>query len=1306
VYEERAVVTGDVYFRDFAVHRYLESELGKLRLLRAHDSGAESYYSREFFGDTSVEDVRSAIADIRDGYASQAGRYDYYDAAERLPVEYHYLRGPDWDLRPNQRAAVKQFKKAVESGRSNLLMYAVMRFGKSFTSLCCAKAIDAQTVLVVSAKADVKAEWKKTVESAGNFAGYVFLDSDALLRDPAAVTVAREQDLGVVMFLTLQDLQGPHIKGKHEELFQSELDLLIVDETHFGARAAEYGRILEASGQPVDDAKSLSRGEDDLVETTEAEQQLKVLRAAVRLHLSGTPYRILMGSEFTKDDIVSFVQFSDIVHDQEEWDRNNLARDEPSEEWENPYFGFPQMLRFAFNPSQGARRKMVELQKAGASFALSALLEPRSISHDKDGLHKELRHEPEVLDLLRAIDGSEQDDEVLGFLDDPRIKDGMMCRHMVMVLPYCASCDAIEALIESHQVEFKNLGDYEVINISGVEGAKRYKTPEAVKKAIYDAEGQGRKTLTLTVNRMLTGSTVEQWDTMIYLKDSSSPQEYDQAVFRLQNQYVRTIHAENEVKRDNAIRENLKPQTLLVDFDPDRLFRMQEQKSLIYNVNSVENGNAKLQQRVEEELRISPVITMNLGKIRRVEAANILEAVSNYSSQRSIADEARDIPVDLEVLSNEEIRRVIEAQSEIGAKAGLTMSPIVGDEHDLDTPSVDGPAGDQEGDDQPPETGGGADVGEARDRDDRTKILTRKLQTYYQRILFFAMLSPTRVQSLSDIVAGVGDADSSRIARHLSLDPAILRALLTELDPFKLSSLDYKIQNIAQLVRDESLEPVERAERALRKFTRISDSEVRTPSWLCRDLVAEVPGDRLIALVKRGERLLDLSSKSGEFAVALFRRLTTELGVEPDAIRNLIFAVPTSSIAYEFTRRFYEVLGLDVRNIVTRFTAYELIAQRAGGAGLAVTEVTALLREGDVKFDEIQLDYPQSKGNGSVMFGAVVGNPPYQASDGGFGTSSGPIYQHFVELAKRLNPEFISMVIPSRWFAGGKGLNDFRREMLGDDHIRSLHDYLTASDVFADVGFKGGVCYFLRDRDNPGECTVTTLYRDADPSIATRPLLESGADVFVRFNEGLAILRKVLTVEGDSDGALALAQDLRFSTLVSPRKPFGLDTSFRARKSRRAGDVKVYQNGGAGYVSRSEVKYRSHLIDEWKIFVSYLAPGTGNKDTYPHRVISTPFVGEPGSISTETYLAVGPFPSRQEAENALSYLSCRLTRLLVQLRKASQHVTSGVYSFVPLQDWSRRWEDEDLYARYGLTAEEIAFVERIVRPLGGPVTAK
>lgn len=1303
-YEHKATVTDDVYFRDHAVHHYLEVSLGKERLKPQDLPKKDLYYSREFFKDATPSDIDEAINDICEKYVEHSDKYAYYDSNKRLPVTMHYERGTKWTLRPNQKEAIDNFIKAVDSGRTNLLMYAVMRFGKSFTSLACAKAINAKTVLIVSAKADVREEWKKNVEQPGNFEGYNFLSSKELLENDNAISDIHAKDEVAVIFLTLQDLQGTEIKAKHAQVFENKIDLLIVDETHFGARAQSYGEILrnvqtDEKKDIKDNIKFLDKQEDDQIDLEDANKQIKELKAKVRLHLSGTPYRILMGSEFEPEDIISFVQFTDIAHEQAAWDAKNLDKDDV-EEWDNPYFGFPQMIRFAFHPSKRAIEKMNELKKHGVSLALSALFKPKSIKKDtKTNGHQKFVHEDEVFDLLKIIDGSSSDSKLLGFLDYDKIKQGQMCRHIVMVLPYCASCDAMEKLIKDHALEFKNLGEYEILNISGVDAQHYFHTPTDIKNRIAKLESEGKKTLTLTVNRMLTGSTVEQWDTMIYLKDTASPQEYDQAIFRLQNQYVRELSDGTKV-----IKECLKPQTLLVDFDPHRLFTMQEKKSLIYNANIDKNGNSKLGERIEEELKISPIITMNHNHLEQVHATDILKEVSHYNNSRSITDEVIDLPIDLSILNNEHMKTVIEDQNPFGSKAGLTMeaheSETGGQDFDVNDgtdETLDDHNDDTEPHKQPSLT--------AITDDKEIKDLENKIRTYYQRILFFSFLCPESVKSLDDILETLHQGKNNRLAKNLGISTNDIEVLRNVLNAFNLSALDYKIQNISTLASDESLNPLERAVTSLAKFSRMSSSEIITPIKIADEMVEMLPEDQLRQIVSSGEKLLDIASKAGEYTVALVKHLQA-LGFTLDEIRNSIYAIPTSSVAYEFTRRFYEILGLNTACISKNFTSYDLLDIKTDNEEVNYNRITELLSQ-KKDFDKITLE-DKIQGGETVKFGAIVGNPPYQESDGGAQASARPIYHKFVEITNQLSTNLTTLIIPTRWYAGGKGLDKFRDHMLANTHISQLHDFINPETVFPGTNNRGGVCYFLIDKtykaDYGSGTHIFTHYENKHVYNATRPLNSFHLDIFLRDSIGVSIVKKLLS----RSSFKPLADH------VSSRKPFGLDgdifktTAFSLDKSTLESPVTCYcKSKLTGYVQRNIIKSNNSWIDKWKVLTPYANNiGTELKDDNQNC-----FVAFPNSVCSETFIVIGfdLVNDEKDANNLSNYLKTKFSRFLHAQAKVSQHGTKQTYRFVPVPDLSKdspiNWNlslneiDEQLFNFYGLNEEEKQHIRNSIKDM-------
>lgn len=317
---------------------------------------------------------------------------------------------------------------------------------------------------------------------------------------------------------------------------------------------------------------------------------------------------------------------------------------------------------------------------------------------------------------------------------------------------------------------------------------------------------------------------------------------------------------------------------------------------------------------------------------------------------------------------------------------------------------------------------------------------------------------------------------------------------------------------------------------------------------------------------------------------------------------------------------------------------------------------------------------------GEMQFDVIIGNPPYQLDDGGYGTSAAPIYQLFIEQALALEPRYAVFVTPSRWMTGGKGLDKFRRRMLSDERLRSVVDYPKLYEAFPGVKIRGGISHFLWDRDHKGACSVQTIW----DGVPTGPEVErhlNSYDVLIRRNEAVPILEKVRAKKEPS-----------IDSRVSSRKPFGFPTNFhgRARPNGLKIAVKMFGSQKISWLERSEVTTNPQWIDEWKVLMTAVQ---GTSAAIETKFLSKPIIAEPGTVCSETYLVAGHFPDQQSAKNYASYLRTRFVRFLVSLRKVTQHATRDVYAFVPDLPLDQPWTDEKLYKRYGLTLDEIAFIE-------------
>jgi site-specific DNA-methyltransferase (adenine-specific) len=447
---------------------------------------------------------------------------------------------------------------------------------------------------------------------------------------------------------------------------------------------------------------------------------------------------------------------------------------------------------------------------------------------------------------------------------------------------------------------------------------------------------------------------------------------------------------------------------------------------------------------------------------------------------------------------------------------------------------------------------------------------------------------------------------------------------------------------------------------------------------------------------------LDPACKSGVFLREIAKRLIAGLAEKiPDLQERLdhifkrqIFGVATTELCSLLSRRSvycskypnckYSVVRFDTPtgNIDYRRMEHVWVGDRCKLCGASRGEYDRDASLETYAYEFIHLDDASELLN--MKFDVIVSNPPYQLSDGGNGASAKPLYHTFVEQAKKLNPRYIAMIIPARWYSGGKGLDGFRSAMLNDNRIKELVDYTNSSDCFPGVDVAGGVCYFLWDRDYAGACRYTSNYNGKSTTI-TKRLNEY--DTFIRYPIADGIIDKVTS-----------RRETTMDTMVTTRKPFGLATNAKPMKT---GDLTLRYNKGTGRYSRDAVPSGQEYIDKWKVMLSYLtAEHAGQPDKNGQfKVLSTMEILPPRYVCTETYLLAGWFDTEDGANNLMSYLKTRFARFLVGQIAVSQHITKGCFAFVPVQDFSKPWTDEELYAKYGLTDEEVSFIESMIKPM-------
>lgn len=485
----------------------------------------------------------------------------------------------------------------------------------------------------------------------------------------------------------------------------------------------------------------------------------------------------------------------------------------------------------------------------------------------------------------------------------------------------------------------------------------------------------------------------------------------------------------------------------------------------------------------------------------------------------------------------------------------------------------------------------------------------------------------------------------------------------------------------------------------------LSNDEVFTPPEIANRMLDLLPKE---IWSDSKVKFLDPFCKSGVFLREITKRLLEGLSEEiPDIQERLDHILH------------YQVYGMAITELTSLVSRRSLYCSKEASSEYSISRFDEAA--GNIAFHEIQHTWNESTGKciycgasrdvyergedkeshayqfihtdnpkelfNNMKFDVIIGNPPYQLNDGGGRDSAAiPLYDKFVQKAKQLAPHFLIMIIPARWYTGGRGLDDFRDNMISDTRLKVIHDYPETDDCFPGLNIRGGVCYFLWDSLYHGDCTIINHIKGKMIEMK-RPLKEANIPLLIRYNQSISIMKKVLKFK-----------EVSLGKYVSTSKPFGMRSNFSDFTSIQTEmhSVKLYRFGENGYVAKKIIVKNEKLIDRYKVLVSKASPGG---DEYPHSIVSQPIVSEPNSVCTETYLVIKDVDSRIEAENLVSYIKTRFFRFMMSLVKNTQNISKASYTFVPLQDFSHPWTDEMLYHKYKLSSDEIAFIESMIRPM-------
>ena len=1283
------------HFADYDVREVLENS-GYANAKLTNNNGA---IANEWVKVNDVEIVKKAIAAVKERRLSlDPNDFKKAEAATTEVIKF----------RDEQTKAINDTLTRFIIG-DKMLWNAKMRFGKTLCALEVIKRQQYRRTLIITHRPSVRSGWFEDFNLLNFGDDYFFGHKKVAMPKPSpddteeqkkvneliATKVkkfdvleknAAKGDIHYIFFASIQDLRGSWDKVtgqyiKNKDIFEADWDLLIVDEAHEGTKT-ELGKSVIAELQ-----------------------KHKKMRT---LYLSGTPYNIL--DNFKPEEVYSW------TYEMEQEAKQRWYEENP--EKANPYEDLPRLEMRTYNIDNVFNYERDEESDFFNFAEFFRVEKEKQIDESGNELlvsTDTFVHEKEVKDFLDLMCKDSDDSNYPYSTEEYRFS----LSHTLWVLPGVAEAAALSKLLKAHDI----LKQYYVINVAG-EGDDDQDNSDSVKN-VKENIASHEKTITLTCGRLTTGVSVPEWSAVFMLCGGTkiSAAFYLQTIFRAQTPTKRNVFPKKKV-------------CYAFDFAPDRSVEVVNEYVDQQRKSSRRQPPVPRQTSIETTLRFLPIIAYDGSQEKPYDTISFMKdvgkAYKEHIKRRGFRD--RRLFVDLGRLTDEQYRAI----GQIGLKmsqsghtfgandSGSGIIQLVNSGLDDDKPGKKTRSGGKKGGTKKPPkgnpTGGKKPI-------DKSKEAFKVLGDIYTRLpmLIFGCDLHDEDITIQRILDEVDDA-SWEVFMPKGVGKKEMQALM-DLNILKEDRFASAASDIPADIKAADELPVTERVKVIADMIarfRFPDRETVLTPWRVvnmhlSDTIGgydffdenhkyEIPEPRFVQqngisdkVFKADARILEINSKSGLYplymAYSLYREriklpqtdmlapsVETDEGklhVWDQVLTENLYVLCMSEMAAKITHR---VLA-GYRDVKTNARAY------LKGADLVE----------DIKNkNELPNVVARIKGKNNfwgnnksdMTFDAIVGNPPYQVLDGGAGVSATPIYNHFVNLAKKIDADHITMIMPAKWYTDGKGLGKFRAEMLSDKCIQKLVDFTDSRECFENVDIAGGVCYFHRNKAFGGDCEFVSVHK-GERKTTMRDLVSD--DDFIRHVDALAIIEKIKA-----------KSRFFFDSKVSTQKPFGLRTYVVPLDE---GDITLVYNKGRGPYKSELISNGRDMIEKWKIIISCLtAEHAGQTDKNGlKRIVSSLAMLHPNEICTETYMVINSFDTKEEAENCLAYVKSRFARFMVSLLASTQHLNKDKFKYVPLFDFSCNtpidWTksineiDEQLFAYYGLSDSEQAFIKNTIKEM-------